>query len=189
MDSDGKHIDEFSQLHTLILDKNELASLVDFPPLPQVTTVWLNNNRFANLVDFCDEVAATFPCVEYLSTMKNPVAPDIYGGSSSDADAYQRYRYYVIFRLKRLNFLDALPVDADERARAEQVGERMAPRRPTAAAVKDAASQRQATLAAAPSPTATRPKETQAAAFLGKGKPRYDGSNSEGNRFILNQDL
>lgn len=31
-----------------------------------------------------------------------------------------------------------------------------------------------------------RPK---AAAFLARGKPRYDGSNSEGNRFIMNDDL
>jgi len=27
------------------------------------------------------------------------------------------------------------------------------------------------------------------ATFLAKGKARYDGSNSEGNRFIMNDDL
>jgi len=27
------------------------------------------------------------------------------------------------------------------------------------------------------------------ATFLAKGKPRYDGTNSEGNRFIMNDDL
>ena len=32
-------------------------------------------------------------------------------------------------------------------------------------------------------------KPPKVATFLAKGKPRYDGTNSEGNRFILNEDL
>lgn len=32
-------------------------------------------------------------------------------------------------------------------------------------------------------------KPPKVATFLAKGKPRYDGSNSEGNRFIVNEDL
>ncbi len=32
-------------------------------------------------------------------------------------------------------------------------------------------------------------KPPKVATFLAKGKPRYDGSNSEGNRFIMNDDL
>ena len=39
------------------------------------------------------------------------------------------------------------------------------------------------------SPLAPGAKPPKVATFLAKGKPRYDGTNSEGNRFIMNDDL
>ncbi len=40
-------------------------------------------------------------------------------------------------------------------------------------------------------PTATEApyKNAEPAAFLGKGRIKYDGRESEGNRFIMNNDL
>lgn len=36
---------------------------------------------------------------------------------------------------------------------------------------------------------ATAYKQVEPAAFLGKGRIKYDGRESEGNRFIMNNDL
>jgi hypothetical protein len=111
--------------------------------------------------------------------------------AEDEGEAYQRYRYYVIYRLKRLENLDATPIDAEERAQADAVGHRMAPARPD-----EAPSPAVGPTPAAPSEPSFSVKsllsataETKTSTYLVKSKPRYDGTNSEGNRFITNDDL
>lgn len=41
----GENLQLFSHLETLVLDKNKLTGLGDFPTLPSVTTLWCNNNN------------------------------------------------------------------------------------------------------------------------------------------------
>ncbi len=102
--------------------------------------------------------------------------------AEDEGEAYQRYRYYVIYRIKRLDMLDATPIDEEERKKADTVGYLMAPAKPAdddnapveTYSVKNVLS------------SAT---ETKTSTFLVKSKPRYDGTNSEGNRFITNDDL
>jgi hypothetical protein len=44
------------KLHTLILDKNELSSLADFPAMPTLDTLWINNNQFKDLKQTMDTI-------------------------------------------------------------------------------------------------------------------------------------
>jgi hypothetical protein len=135
------------------------------------------------------------------------------GGGDSGMESYARFRLYVCYRLKQLAFLDATPVSPDERKEANLRGQycRVAkPQAPKAAkgAVSPTAAAGAAAGAAAAggedgavspdSAAAARQsqvgvskdaKPPKVATFLAKGKPRYDGTNSEGNRFIMNDDL
>jgi hypothetical protein len=79
-----------------------------------VTTLWLNNNKLSDSDAIMDAVAKSFPNITYLSMLRNPVVPDLYS-SDSEAEAYQRHRYYVIHRLAKLQFLDASAVTPVER--------------------------------------------------------------------------
>jgi len=129
-----------------------------------------------------DVIAKSFPSLSYLSMMKNPACPDMYF-SDGEAEAYQRFRYYVIFRLKKLVLLDATPIDADERKEADKRGHLMSVSRPK--------NQPKPPVEPVEPVKKKELKEhtPKVATFLAKGKARYDGSNSEGNRFIMNDDL
>lgn len=61
------------------------------------------------------------------------MTPDMYS-SECEADAYQRFRWYAIHRLKKLQFLDASPVDPVEKKEADRIGHLMAPAKPTTGA-------------------------------------------------------
>ncbi len=80
-----------------------------------------------------DCVVKSFPNLTYLSMLKNPACPNYFTGK--DSDDYKRYRfvplsthhspitrYYVLFRLPKLKFLDSTPVSAEERKQAGKVG-------------------------------------------------------------------
>ena len=179
------------RLHTLLLDKNKLASLASLPAsLPALTTVWLNNNQLSDLPAALDRLMAAAPQLSYLSMLRNPCVPDMYG-REEEAEAYQRHRWFVIHRLKRLQLLDASPVSAAERREAEVKGEFCLVARPRQRDDDDETRgvQTEGVQQALIGVAAGGAGPVKAATFLAKGKPRYDGANSEGNRFIVNEDL
>jgi len=182
----GANFEGLTVVETLILDKNNLENVEGWPIMKTVTTLWLNNNRISDINSAMDVISKTFPNVIFLSMMKNPACPNMYF-SDGEAEAYQRYRYYVISRLKNLQLLDATPVDAEERKEAEKRGHLMGMARPK--------SQPKPVIEAVETPDSPPKKKEvkehtpKASTFLAKGKARYDGSNSEGNRFIMNEDL
>jgi len=193
-----KNLDRFTKLGTLILDRNGIKHLsaLDIPSVPSLHTVWLNNNDLHDLKGTMDVLARVSPGLSYLSMLKNPAVPNMYF-SDGEAEAYHRYRYYVIFRLKKLKLLDASPVEEEEVKEAERVGKFMTPAKPvqkeTPAAeannAPNAAADESDKASASSRPAFKNNKPPKAATFLGRGRPRYDGSNSEGNRFISNDDL
>jgi len=182
----GANFDGMTVLETLVLDKNNLDTFEGWPTLKSVTTLWLNNNNLKDINLAMDEVAKIFPNLSYISMMMNPACPNMYF-ADGESEAYQRYRHYVIYRLKKLKFLDATPVDAEERKEAEKRGHLMSVSRPK--------TQPKPVAEPSASPEPAKKKEEvkehtpKVATFLAKGKARYDGSNSEGNRFIMNDDL
>jgi len=177
----GELFDQMVALEDLVLDKNDIETFGAWPVLRNVTTLSLNNNKISDINSTMDFISKTFPNLVYLSMMKNPACPNMYF-SDGEAEAYQRYRYYVIHRLKKLRFLDVTPVSADERKEGEKRGAFLNVARP----------KNEPKPALKPEePTRKEVKEhtPKVATFLAKGKARYDGSNSEGNRFIMNDDL
>jgi len=120
----------FTKVATLILDKNNLSSLSGFPVMKTVTTLWFNNNQMNDIVEFMDEINNLYPNITYLTVMNNPASPPLVCISEEDVAASSRYRLYVIYRLPKLQFLDASPVTNEERKEAQSRGQYLAVRKP-----------------------------------------------------------
>ncbi len=201
-------------MHTLILDKNGLAGLAGFPAMPTLAQLWFNNNAAEDLAAFCDDVARLFPALTWLSFMRNPAAPPLVCQSEEDAAAAGRYRLYVVFRLPKLQFLDAQPVTPAERAEAAKRGQFLAARRPKAGDPGAGPPSRGNSSSgvgggggggggggflgmfsggaagggggggAAGGAGAAAPQPKKPTAYLAVGRQEYNGKHSEGNRFI-----
>ena len=110
-----------------------------------------------------------------------------------DEEDYQRYRYYVIYRLPKLKFLDSNLVTAKERQEAQRVGQFMRVVQPSADLLS-----KQDELARkrsqeddpdySPLPD-TLAREGGHKGTYGVCRYVYYGRHSEGNRFIRNSDL
>lgn len=180
-------LEVFSALDTLILDKNGLASLEGAPPLPTVKTLSFNNNAVDDMTTFLDSAVDVVPSVTFMSVMRNPASPPMIQLSEEDVAAATRHRLYVVYRIPSLTFLDAAPVTAAERAEAASKGKFLATRRAASTAVAPGAASPSAEAGA----EGESPKQAKKGmtAFLDIGKSTYDGKHSEGNRFIVNDDL
>ena len=202
------HMEMFTSLHTLILDKNDLSGLSTWwtettGPILSLNTLWFNNNRVgsADLEGFLGDVARIFPNLEYLSMMRNPCCPTFLDLTEARVEAYRRHRLYVIFKLPGLRFLDATPVTEEEHAEAIKKGQYFgAVARPSPSSGRRKSSEhdeKRAAAAAAESEYQKQRAKQKAkgkhakspSAFLGIGENVYDGSHSEGNRFITNEQL
>ena len=81
-------------------------------------------------MEFCDQCAALFPGLVWLSLMRNPASPPLVCTSEEESAAAARYRLYVVYRLPGLQVLDAVPITRAERAEAAVKGQFMAARKP-----------------------------------------------------------
>ncbi|KAG6459612.1 leucine-rich melanocyte differentiation-associated protein [Manduca sexta] len=180
-----KGIEQFVRLEELILDNNEIGDGLAFPHLPHLKTLSLNNNQITDLEGLVQKISEHYPALTYLSLLSNKACPNQLSDVDKDDSDYQRYRYFVIYKLPTLRFLDSRRVSSCERREAGTRGEFMRVRRP-----------------ADPAPPADRAERCPARALpldlsaLGKHKGaygrclyKYTGKHSEGNRFILNSDL
>lgn len=180
----GEGLEGFKVLQELILDRNKLSNMKHFPKMESVVTLWVNNNNFKDSETLISEIANKFPNLNYLSMMFNPCVPNVFMDEAA-ANSYKHHRYYCISRLHNLQFLDASPVTEEERKQARESGPLIRIAKP-----KSSGQPRGSTGESPPVHKTIIPTEPpRAAAFLAKGKPRYDGTNSEGNRFIGNDDL
>eukprot|EP01027_Heterolobosea_sp_BB2_P012029 GEZU01017456.1.p1 GENE.GEZU01017456.1~~GEZU01017456.1.p1 ORF type:complete len:270 (+),score=62.91 GEZU01017456.1:91-810(+) len=185
--SQVRNIEKFVNLKTLVLDNNNLESLEGsgIQDLKSLETLWLNNNNITDL-DALITLLEKLPNLKYLSLLKNPACPNEFTGN--DREDYQMYRYYVIYRLKNLKFLDAQPVTTEERKLAQKKGRfsKVVKIEPTKAAPASNDTQEQAP----PQPQEiSNPKEGTHASFFGYSRHSYSGKHSEGNRFITNSEL
>ena len=96
----------FSDLETLVLDKNGLVGLGNCPVIPTVQTLWCNNNLIDDLPSFMDQVVEKFPKLQYLSIMRNPACPGLTDIKAPDLEALRLYRMYILFRFPQLQVLD-----------------------------------------------------------------------------------
>lgn len=187
-----KNLDGFANLNSLIVDSNALsANQFSFPHLPKLHTLCVNDNEIDDIEVWLGILVKCAPKLTYLSMLKNPACPNYFIGR--DQDDYARYRLYVLSRIPRLKFLDSTNVTAAERAEAERVGHLMRIARPQQ-------QQQQAQDAANDEQEQQEDEEhdefQEGLTEAGKGKSSfgvcryvYYGKQSEGNRFILNDDL
>ncbi|NXW31771.1 LRMDA protein, partial [Phaetusa simplex] len=112
----------FSYLEELILDNNLLGNDLLLPRLPHLHTLTLNKNQISFQRNTCeillDHLAEVVPSLQYLSLLGNMACPNELVCKEKDEDDYQRYRYFVLHKLKNLKFLDTRKVTRREREEA-----------------------------------------------------------------------
>ncbi|XP_052749192.1 leucine-rich melanocyte differentiation-associated protein-like isoform X3 [Galleria mellonella] len=184
-----KGLEQFNRLEELILDNNKLGDNVTFPHLPHLRTLSLNNNQITDLEVLINKVNEHFPSLSYLSLLSNKACPNQLSDLDKDESDYQRYRYFVIYKLPLLRFLDSRRVSASEQREAATRGEFMRVRRPPDEVVDDLnRSQLSQTQSRRPLPVDFAALGKHKGAY-GKIHYKYTGKHSEGNRFIVNNDL
>ncbi|XP_076289286.1 leucine-rich melanocyte differentiation-associated protein [Lasioglossum baleicum] len=186
----------FDRLQVLILDNNKLRDLRTLPQMPTLTTLSLNNNKISQIDGVLKKIQECCPNLVYVSLLGNPGCPDQLTNPSTDEEDYNRYRLYAIYVLPpSLRFLDSRPVTREERINAEIRGKfsrtiKLVPEL-TSKFVSNSMDEIDDiffNIHYTPLPTSIRDPHDHKGAF-GKCKYRYSGKNSEGNRFISNNDL
>nr|XP_048282442.1 leucine-rich melanocyte differentiation-associated protein isoform X3 [Myodes glareolus] len=177
----------FRSLEELILDNNLLGDDLVLPRLPHLHTLTLNKNQITDLEHLLDHLAKVTPALEYLSLLGNVACPNELVSLEKDEEDYKRYRCFVLHKLPNLKFLDAQKVTRQEREEALVRGAFMKVVKPKASSEDDAASP-EGHLPYTPLPSASR-ELTSHRGILAKGRYFYYGRNSEGNRFIRDDQL
>ncbi|GAB1298628.1 Leucine-rich melanocyte differentiation-associated protein [Apodemus speciosus] len=142
----------------------------------------------ANQLEYLlDHLAEVTPALEYLSLLGNVACPNELVNLEKDEEDYKRYRYFVLHKLPNLKFLDAQKVTRQEREEALVRGAFMKVVKPKASNEEEAASSEDHPQYT-PLPSGSR-ELTSHRGVLGKGRYFYYGRNSEGNRFIRDDQL
>ncbi|XP_039091130.1 leucine-rich melanocyte differentiation-associated protein isoform X1 [Hyaena hyaena] len=175
----------FGSLEELILDNNLLGNDLVLPGLPRLHTLTLNKNQITDLESLLDHLAEVTPALEYLSLLGNVACPNELISLEKDEEDYKRYRYFVLHKLPNLKFLDARKVTRQEREEALVRGSFMKVVKPKASSDHVEASPEHHYT---PLPSASRDL-TNHRGVLGKCRYVYYGKNSEGNRFIRDDQL
>nr|XP_047145123.1 leucine-rich melanocyte differentiation-associated protein isoform X1 [Hydra vulgaris] len=171
----------FTELKELILDNNELTDDLELPQLKHLETFTINKNKIKNLEGILMKISTSFPKISYLSLLGNEACPTQLNYTDKDDEDYLKYRYCVLQFLPNLKFLDSSPVTQAERKEAKRIGNvnnvKPSSNVPTSSQEK----------------CATKPsseiQESFSKSYFGKNRVSYYGKNSEGNRFIVNEDL
>ncbi|XP_040831953.1 leucine-rich melanocyte differentiation-associated protein isoform X1 [Ochotona curzoniae] len=175
----------FGSLEELILDNNLLGDDLVLPGLPRLHTLTLNKNRITDLEGLLNHLAEVTPALEYLSLLGNVACPNELVSLEKDEEDYKRYRCFVLHKLPNLKFLDAKKVTRQEREEALVRGAFMKVVKPKVSSEDVIPSpERHYT----PLPSASR-ELTSHRGVLGKCRYVYYGKNSEGNRFIRDDQL
>lgn len=209
--SEVKHLDAFGKLKTLILDNNAISDGCAFEVPKSLRILSVNNNNISDVATFLEGLSAVKNTLTQLSLLKNPGCPSPYFGS--DTDDYARFRLYVVYVLPKLEYLDSTKVTEAERAEAKRRGALLRPRKliQTTATIEDAegaegkkkkkkkgsgssSSEEEGEGEETGSMTSALPQElaepgSSGPARFGMCSYVYYGKQSEGNRFILNEDL
>nr|XP_019601547.1 PREDICTED: leucine-rich repeat-containing protein C10orf11 homolog isoform X2 [Rhinolophus sinicus] len=175
----------FGGLEELILDNNLLGNDLVLPGLPRLHTLSLNKNQITDLECLLDHLAEVTPALEYLSLLGNVACPNELVSLEKDEEDYKRYRCFVLHKLPNLKFLDARTVTRQEREEALVRGAFMKVVKPKVSSDSAAASPE---CHYTPLPSASRDL-TSHRGVLGKCRYVYYGKNSEGNRFIRDDQL
>uniref|UniRef100_A0A3B4FYB0 Leucine rich melanocyte differentiation associated n=1 Tax=Pundamilia nyererei TaxID=303518 RepID=A0A3B4FYB0_9CICH len=176
----------FTELEELIVDNNLLGNDLQLPRLPNLHTLTLNKNHISfqgRCSALLEHLADVTPSLEYLSLLGNEACPNQLVSPDKDEDDYQRYRYFVLYKLPQLKFLDTRKVTKREGMEAQERGAFMKVVKPKPEAVSYSHP-----LPYSPLPRGSRDPMTHKGVFA-KCRYIYYGKHSEGNRFIRNDQL
>lgn len=177
----------FSQLEELIVDNNLLGNDLRLPRLPQLHTLTLNKNQLSDIEALLEHLQEVTPALEYLSLLGNEACPNQLVSLDKDEDDYQRYRYFVLHKLRNLKFLDSRRVTQTEHLEAKARGEFMKVVRPK---TEQDLTDRRSDITSMPYTPLPRSKdEKNPKGVFAKCRYIYYGKHSEGNRFIRNDQL
>ncbi|XP_044756188.1 leucine-rich melanocyte differentiation-associated protein-like isoform X2 [Coccinella septempunctata] len=180
-------LEGFPLLKELILDNNELSDTLVLPYLPHLNLLSLNKNKIFDIETLITKIQHNLPSLNYLSLLGNKACPNELADAENDEEDYQRYRYFVLYHLPNLKFLDSTKVREFERAEAKRRGKFMRVIRPVATP-EDDETDTQWDNRFTPLPKNLRSLDDQRGSIR-KCKKVYQGKHSEGNRFISNNDL
>ncbi|XP_029465378.1 leucine-rich melanocyte differentiation-associated protein [Rhinatrema bivittatum] len=179
---------EFSSLEELILDNNLLGNDLLLPKLPHLHTLTLNKNQITELESLLDHLAEVLPSLEYLSLLGNQACPNELVSMDKDEDDYQRYRYFVLYKLPNLKFLDTRKVTRREHEEALEKGAFMKVVKPIDDMESSVSHNISHGIHYTPLPSGSQDLTTHKG-VLRKGRYVYYGKHSEGNRFIRDDQL
>ncbi|XP_058796546.1 leucine-rich melanocyte differentiation-associated protein-like isoform X2 [Phymastichus coffea] len=189
---------DFPRLRELVLDNNDLKDLSTLPTMVGLSTLSLNNNKISDVDSALERIRQCCPQISYVSILGNPGCPDqLTYPNANDEEDYERYRVYAIHVLPvTLRFLDSRPVTNRERTLANNRGKffktvrfdgksakSVVPTKP-----QDVFDEINFHVKYTPLPISVRSPQDHKGAY-GKCRYQYSGKNSEGNRFISNNDL
>lgn len=182
----------FHKLKELVLDNNNLSDDVEFPELETLETLTINKNKIKNLEIFMQKILESLPNLTYLSLLGNIACPNQLTSLDNNEDDYQRYRYYVLYMMPNLNFLDSTPVTAAERKEAKRVGAFTKVISSDFMDEKSCEEEKKKKDGYTPLPSSSSTgldDDDEHKSTFGKCRYVYYGKHSEGNRFIVNNDL
>ncbi|XP_041866725.1 leucine-rich melanocyte differentiation-associated protein isoform X2 [Melanotaenia boesemani] len=178
----------FTELEELIADNNLLGNDLQLPVLPNLHTLTLNKNQLTDIEALLEHLADVTPSLKYLSLLGNEACPNQLVSPDKDEDDYQRYRYFVLFKLPQLKFLDTRKVTKTELMEAQARGAFMKVVKPKSEAMPNEAGSENCPLPYTPLPRGSRDARNHKGVFA-KCRYIYYGKHSEGNRFIRNDQL
>ncbi|XP_064390531.1 leucine-rich melanocyte differentiation-associated protein-like [Halichondria panicea] len=184
-------LDQFTLLEELVLDNNLLTdeSLRRLPKLPRLKTLTANKNKITDTEQLLGILVKNTPNLRYLSLLGNHACPNELLGDDHDDKDYQRYRYYVLYKLPQLTFLDSRPVSSEERKEAKRVGQFMRVVKPPSDVLEARDKRRRAEESQYTPLPQSADMAGQHKGVFGQCKYVYYGKHSEGNRFIRNNQL
>lgn len=178
----------FTELEELVADNNLLGNDLQLPRLHNLHTLTLNKNQLTDIEALLEHLADVTPSLRYLSLLGNEACPNQLVSPDKDEDDYQRYRYFVLYKLPQLKFLDTRKVSRKEVMEAQARGAFMKVVKPKLESkMSEAGSENQA-LPYTPLPRGSRDAKNHKGVFA-KCRYVYYGKHSEGNRFIRNDQL
>ncbi|KAB5581803.1 hypothetical protein PHYPO_G00179840 [Pangasianodon hypophthalmus] len=140
-----------------------------------------------DIEELLEHLQEVTPALEYLSLLGNEACPNQLVSLDKDEDDYQRYRYFVLHKLRNLKFLDSRRVTQIEHLEAVARGAFMKVAKPKTE--QDLSDRRSDTTSMPYTPLPRSKDAKNPKGVFAKCRYVYYGKHSEGNRFIRNDQL
>ncbi|CAH1407362.1 unnamed protein product [Nezara viridula] len=147
-----------------------------------------SNGKITNLDVLVKKIKLKLPKLQYLSLLGNIACPNELSDTDKDEEDYQRYRYFVLHHLPNLKFLDSRVVNDKEWNEGKTRGQYMNIARPKACYSQTIVEETNENKFNTPLPHKLRDPDDHQGIYS-RCVYRYTGKQSEGNRFIKNNDL